>query len=280
MPLITLLSDFGLSDGYVAQMKAVILRTCPGLEIVDISHGIEPHNVAMGSFVLETTAPLFPQGTIHLAVVDPGVGTTRRPLIIECDKGILIGPDNGTLARTSDRLGFRAAFTIKLKSSKSISRTFHGRDLFAVVAAKIAKGDKPSDLGRRISHIVKFKLPGVKRSFNSIEATVLHVDHFGNIITNITDGEFFPTLPKTGRGLVLEVAGRNNPLVFARTYSEIGPGEIAILEGSQGYHEIAARNASAARLLNAEAMDRIVVRSSSSYRSRKYHGAARRRQSS
>lgn len=281
LALITLLSDFGLSDGYVAQMKAVILRTCSGAEIVDISHGIERHNIAMGSFVLETTAPFFPQGTIHVAVVDPGVGSTRRPLIIECDKGILVGPDNGVLARTSKKLDFRAAFTIRPEPSRIISRTFHGRDLFAVAAAKIAKGAKPSDLGRKVSHIAKLKLPRVKRrGTNSIEASVLHVDHFGNIILNLAEQEVFPVLLKTGHEFVLEVAGQKNPLVLARTYSQIRRGEIAILKGSQGYYEIAARDTSAARLLNVEPMDRLVVRSSSSYRSRKYHEGARRHQSS
>jgi S-adenosylmethionine hydrolase len=280
MALVTLLSDFGLSDGYVAQMKAVILRICPEAVIVDISHGIEPHNIRMGSFVLETTAPLFPRGTIHVAVVDPRVGSIRRPLIIECDNGILVGPDNGILARTSSKLGFRAAFTIRPEPSRPISRTFHGRDLFAVAGAKLAKGDRPSVLGKKVSSIVKFKLERVRRSKKRIEASVLHVDRFGNIITNITDQEMFPIPPQPSEGFVLEVAGRRNPLVFAKTYLQIKRGNVAILKGSQGYYEIAARETSAARLLNVKAMDKLVVRSSLFYRSRKYHGGARRRQSS
>lgn len=276
--LVTLLSDFGLSDGYVAQMKAVILRTCPEAVIVDISHEIEPHNIAMGSFVLETTAPVFPKRTIHVAVVDPGVGSNRRPLVIECDNGILVGPNNGILAETSRKLGFRAAFAIRPESSRIISGTFHGRDLFAVAAAKLSKGDKPSVLGRKISSIVRLKTQRARGSKSRIEASVLHVDRFGNIITNITDQEMFP-IREPRDAYELEVAGRKHPLVFTGTYSHIKRGDIAILKGSQGYYEIAARETSAARLLNVKAMDKLVLRSSSSYRSRKYHGAVHHRQS-
>ncbi len=105
MRIVTLLSDFGLNDGYVAQMKGVILDNCQNAVVIDISHGIERHNVAMGSFVLETTVPYFPKGTIHVAVVDPGVGSTRKAIVIKCRTAVLVGPDNGLMARTSEKLG-------------------------------------------------------------------------------------------------------------------------------------------------------------------------------
>src|ERR1700751_3212010 len=149
MTVITFLSDFGLTDPYVAQMKAVVLSTALNAEIVDISHGVEKHNVAAGSFILETSVPFFPMGSVHVAVVDPGVGGERLPIVIECNQGVLIGPDNGLLARASDKLGFQTAY--RITDSHFIrdmpSTTFHGRDIFAFTAAGIAAGRRPNEVG-------------------------------------------------------------------------------------------------------------------------------------
>src|SRR3989454_2749693 len=140
MALITLLSDFGLIDPYVAEMKVVILSANANQKIVDVSHGIERHNIAMGSFVLETALPYFPQGSIHVAVVDPGVGTERLPLVMLCERGVLVGPDNGLLIRAAERLGLKAAYQIDSQCFKreKVSATFHGTDIFARTAAKSA----------------------------------------------------------------------------------------------------------------------------------------------
>ena len=140
MSLITLLSDFGLTDPYVAEMKGVILTANPDQKIVDVSHGIERHNIAMGSFVLETALPYFPNGSIHVTVVDPGVGTERFPLVVLCERGILVGPDNGLLVRAAERLGFNAAYQIDSHrfEGEKVSSTFHGRDVFAKTAANLA----------------------------------------------------------------------------------------------------------------------------------------------
>ena len=148
--VITLLSDFGLSDPYVAQMKGVICSTASGAEIIDISHGVEKHNIGVGSYLLETTAPFFPDGSIHVAVVDPGVGGSRLPIAVVCERGVLVGPDNGLLARTAHKLGFQAAYRIQNSqfSRDRVSSTFHGRDVFVYTAAKIAQGREPSEIGR------------------------------------------------------------------------------------------------------------------------------------
>src|SRR5438132_11662479 len=142
MKTVSLLSDFGLKDGYVAQMKGVILDKCPNAVVVDISHGIERHNIPMGSFILETTVPYFPNGTIHVAVVDPGVGSARKAVAIECEKGILVGPDNGLMVRASEKLGLKSIHQIGEQEfqRKPLSTTFHGRDIFAYVAGLIASG--------------------------------------------------------------------------------------------------------------------------------------------
>src|SRR5713226_10761130 len=113
MTVVTLLSDFGSRDGYVAQMKGAILENCPDATVVDISHEIERHNIPMGSFILETTAPYYPKGTIHVAVVDPGVGSARKAIVIECNAGLLIGPDNGLMARASEKLGLKSIYEIR-----------------------------------------------------------------------------------------------------------------------------------------------------------------------
>lgn len=281
MALITLLSDFGTSDGYVAQMKARILRVKSRINIVDISHGIQPHNILMGSYVLETTVPFFPRKTIHVGVVDPGVGSSRLPIVIACKSGVLIGPDNGLLARASDKLGFRSAFRIRTHALRGdISTTFHGRDIFAVVAAKIAEGEKPSNVGPKISRIARLKIAPSTVSKHKIAATVLHVDNFGNIILNVSDKEMVSRGLTIGQRFMLDHSATNQVIIFARSYSEIRLGELALLKGSQGYFEVAKREDSAARSLRVKSGDRMVLRSTRSYRSRKYRVNAHPRQSS
>src|SRR5437867_13412902 len=140
MRVVTLLSDFGLGDGYVAQMKGTILDLCPDAVITDISHDIERHNIPMGSFILETTTPYFPRGTIHVAVVDPGVGSARKAIVIECSTGLFIGPVNGLMARACDKVALKLIYQIRNEElqRRPPSATSHGRDIFAYVAGLIA----------------------------------------------------------------------------------------------------------------------------------------------
>src|SRR6266446_3212134 len=189
MRVVTLLSDFGLRDGYVAQMKGTILDLCPSAVITDLSHDIERHNIPMGSFILETTAPYFPKDTIHVAVVDPGVGSARKAIVIECKSALFVGPDNCLMARASEKLGRKAIYDIKEKEFQRtpISTTFHGRDVFAYVAGLIASGRKPEEVGPRVSKLEKLPLSSPRLFGKKLICQVLHVDAFGNVITNTVE---------------------------------------------------------------------------------------------
>src|SRR2546426_3593377 len=214
MATITLLSDFGLTDPYVAEMKAVILSTDPNLEIVDVSHGIERHNIAMGSFVLETALPYFPQGSIHVGVVDPGVGTQRLSLVVLCKQGMLVGPDNGLLVRAAERLGFKAAYQIDSRRFKGekVSATFHGRDVFARTAAKLADGLRPNTVGAIVKELVRLDIPSVSVSDEGMTCNVLHVDSFGNLILNLGEEEFLRLGLHDDRQLEVKTGHGNDPL--------------------------------------------------------------------
>src|SRR5467141_5333961 len=214
MALITLLSDFGLTDPYVAEMKGVILSANPDQTIVDVSHGIERHNIAMGSFVLETALPYFPHGSIHVAVVDPGVGTERLPLVLLCERGILVGPDNGLLVRAAEKLGFKTAYQIdshRFKGEK-VSATFHGRDVFARTAAKLADGLRPDTVGAVVKELVRLDIPSVSVSDEGMTCTVLHVDSFGNVILNLGEEEFLRLGLHDDRQLEVKTGHGNDPL--------------------------------------------------------------------
>jgi S-adenosyl-L-methionine hydrolase (adenosine-forming) len=264
MTVITLLSDFGLTDPYVAQMKAVILSTAPNAEIVDISHGVEKHNIASGSYILETTVPFFPAGSVHVAVVDPGVGGDRLPVAIECNQGVMIGPDNGLLGRAADKLGFEAAY--RIANSHFIrdvpSATFHGRDIFAFTAAGIAAGHRPDEVGPHLSAIARldFQEPGFSREL--VAFRVLYVDSFGNIVTNISsaDSERFGFRQGRRVRIVVGEGGRQYDGLITTSYFDIPSHGFGILQGSQGYLEIALKEASAAARLGAKTLDSLEIR--------------------
>jgi S-adenosyl-L-methionine hydrolase (adenosine-forming) len=260
--MITLLSDFGMTDPYVAQMKGVIRSINSLVEIVDISHGIEKHNILMGSFILETSVPFFPNGTTHVAVVDPGVGGSRFPIVIDCDHGLLIGPDNGLLARASDRLGFRDAFRISNQKlvTKNSATTFHGRDIFASVAAKIALGSKPSEVGPKISTIVRLDIPTPSVESGWFNCAVLYIDSFGNIVTNLSDELSKRSSYGRGTQFSVTVRSRSHDGLVVKSYSELSPRQIGLLLGSQGYLEIAIREESAAKKLGVRSSDKLKIR--------------------
>jgi S-adenosylmethionine hydrolase len=262
MITITLLSDFGLTDPYVAEMKGTILSINPDLRIVDVSHGIERHNIAMGSFVLETALPYFPQGSIHVAVVDPGVGTERLPLVVLCKLGVLVGPDNGLLFRAAERLGFKAAYQIGSRRSKGerVSATFHGRDVFARTAAKLADGLRPDTVGAAVKELVRLDIPSVSLSDEGMTCTVLHVDSFGNVILNLGEKELLRLGLHEGRRLGVKMAHGRSSASIARTYSEIHRDQLGIILGSQGFVEIAMRESSAAARLGLKPLDQVEIR--------------------
>ena len=183
-PLLTLLTDFGLDDYYVAAVKGTVLRLAPGTQLVDISHQIEPGNIAAASFLLAAAAPAFPDGTVHLAVVDPGVGSQRRILVAESAAGLLVAPDNGLLTPLLPGARVRSVECADLFLAAP-GATFHGRDRFAPVAAFLLRGGAPGDLGPEIADPVHLARTPPRREPGLLSGVVIHIDRFGNLITDI-----------------------------------------------------------------------------------------------
>jgi S-adenosylmethionine hydrolase len=244
MKIITLLTDFG--SFYPAQMKGVILSKIKGIDVtfVDIAHDIPPQNVWAGAFALLSSARYFPAGTIHIAVVDPGVGTKRLCIVVESSGHFFVGPDNGLLIPAAKSLGTPRAYNIVLQFEAS--STFHGRDIFAPVAAMLAEGQRPESLGHRIRpKELGFGAPN--KTDKGIETTIIYIDRFGNIILNLRK------LPK-GCFCLKGVRLRQ-----VRTYSEVKRIEPLITMGSHGFAEIAVNLGSAAETFGLKAGDRITL---------------------
>jgi len=259
--LITLLTDFGIVDPYVAQMKAAIFSVSPTATIVDISHGVEKHNIAMGAYLLKTTVPWFPIRTVHVAVVDPGVGSSRIPIVVDCERGILVGPDNGLLVGASDALGFRAAYKITHSDfmAGSVSSTFHGRDVFARSAAMLSRGREPREVGARIDELIHLDLPSIDASREQFSCHVIYIDSFGNLVTNVTLNQVGGFDQRKGKTVHLVTKGREFECLFVYAYSDIPRGKIGLLFGSQGYLEIAQREANTAARLKLRVGDPVQI---------------------
>lgn len=262
MPIVTLLTDFGLKDSYVAQMKGVILQECLNCHIVDLTHEVERHNILAGSFLLETAVPHFPSGTIHVGVVDPGVGSGRLPIVVESGGYVMVGPDNGLLWRAVNKLGLRAAYQIEKKEflGRNVSSTFHGRDIFAKTAGMIAAGHPPNTVGARIRHPLRLGLPRPKLVRDVLRCNVLHVDGFGNVITSFPNDNLSGAVFRRGQRLRVISKYRTCTGRFVDAYYQVPPGDIAVLKGSQGYVEVAAREAAASELLAVRPLGKLVVR--------------------
>jgi S-adenosylmethionine hydrolase len=265
MKIIGLLSDFGLRDSYVAEMKAVILSICPEVRLVDISHEVRKFDVRMGAFVLASAARWFPDQSIFLAVVDPEVGSERKPLIVRSSRSLYVGPDNGLLMLSALREGLTGVYCIRSERylNETTSTTFHGRDLFARVVGELANGASPLDIGVETKDYVelKFDRPIIDRG--SLICEAMHVDDFGNIVTNAHVSEIDAMELAHGRALTLEVGRRRMKLTFVRTYNEIPERTLGCLIGSHGFLEIAMRkrNASRATRVSAGSRLRLSVRS-------------------
>jgi len=260
--IVTLLSDFGAKEGYAAQMKGVILDKCPDAVVVDISHGIERHNITMGSFILETTVSFFPSGTIHVAVVDPGVGSARKAIAIECQGGILVGPDNGLMACASGKLGLKSIYEIHEQEflRKPVSSTFHGRDVFARVAGMIASGRRAEEVGPRIPELERLPISPPRLQEKKLLCQVLHVDTFGNVITDADDKLVRRIRLEFGDPVNIWLGKRKLQAQYASSYHEVGKGAMAVLLGSQGFLEIAVREGSARDKLHVKPLDKLELR--------------------
>jgi S-adenosyl-L-methionine hydrolase (adenosine-forming) len=257
-PIITLLTDFGTKDHYVASMKGVILSINPGCTLVDISHQISPQDIEEGAFVLASAISSFPQGTIHLSVVDPGVGGPRKPILIVTSNCYFIGPDNGlfTLALLREKEKRIFVLTKKKYFLPEVSSTFHGRDLFAPVAAYLSLGIKPETLGERTDTWVEMSLGKPKKKGKELAGEILHVDVFGNLTSNIDEQSLsgfaggLPLLIRVGRHLIRGVK---------KGYWEGKKGEMIALIGSGGFLEISLRDGNAQKKLKIKKREKIRV---------------------
>jgi S-adenosyl-L-methionine hydrolase (adenosine-forming) len=256
--LITFLSDFGLQDDFVGTCHGVMKRIAPDAEILDITHGIPPQHVLQGALVLCNTLPYMPEG-VHLAVVDPGVGSQRRPLALRTgDERLLVGPDNGLLIPAAEATGgIDAAHELANPdyALETVSRTFHGRDLFSPAAAHLARGVPLDELGPPIDPqaLVRLDVPTPEIGQNRIRATILYVDHFGNIRLNLTreDLEQADVLP--GLTVELELALERFYATTARTFADARSGDIILYEDAYRNVAIAITGGSAAELFGVSA---------------------------
>jgi len=249
-PILTLTSDFGLTDHYVAAMKGVILTICPQARIVDVSHGVRPFEIAEGAYLIAQAYPCFPRKTVHVVVVDPGVGTSRRPILLEAAGQYFVGPDNGVLSMIYSREKHK----VRLISNdryfrKPVSRTFHGRDIFSPVAAHLAAGVPPSRMGKLIQDYLRPSFEKPQRTGKRTwTGRILRIDRFGNIVTNFHESEFLE-LDRKNFSLAI---GPRQVGVMAHNYAECGPGELFLVVGSSGYLEVSVSQGSAAKAIGCE----------------------------
>jgi S-adenosyl-L-methionine hydrolase (adenosine-forming) len=255
-PLITFLTDFGLADDFVGTCKGVIATIAPEARVIDITHGIGPGRVLQGALVLANTLPYMPAG-IHLAVVDPGVGSGRRALAIRDAAGRLyVGPDNGLLVPAADGFGgVVAAHELANPdySLQPVSRTFHGRDLFAPAAAHLANAVELTALGPAVEpdSLVRLEIPKAEIGQSRIRATALGVDRFGNIALNVRRDELAATDLGPGRRIELTCRGEHFYAVAARTFADAPRGQLIVYDDSYSNLSLAVSNGSAAQLLRA-----------------------------
>ena len=260
--IITLLTDFGASDYFVGAMKGVILSINPDATIVDITHEIPPQDIETGAFNLLSCYRQFPAGTIHVAVVDPGVGSDRRAIVIECAGQLLIGPDNGLFSWICEREKDWTATQITNHKffRKPISHTFHGRDIFAPVAAALSAGHEPHEFGPALTDLTKLpSLEPTTLNENTVDGRIIHIDRFGNCVTNFTR----ETLALRGAATSWRIILNDREIdSFRDFFADSQPNEVFAILGSAGFIEICVRNSSAANLLNIQRGQSVQLRGS------------------
>lgn len=248
--IITLTTDFGLQDHYVSAMKAVILGLAPEVRLIDVSHDIPAQDIMAGAWVIRNAAFMFPKGTVHLVVVDPGVGTDRHPVALEINGQYFVGPDNGIFSLFYDVYDFKA---VKLNKQKywrpERSRTFHGRDIFAPVAAHLSKGVPMEELGDPINDLVTYHWAVPIGDKDGLQGWVVHIDRFGNLITNISE-ELVEDL--VGRRKVKIYVGNTVIDHMVNTFGDVEEGDPVAFIGSSGMLEIGINKGNAAKLLGVD----------------------------
>jgi hypothetical protein len=259
--LITLMTDFGIKDGNVGVMKGVIWRIAPQAQIADLSHSISPQNIREAALILARSAPYFPPGTIHVVVVDPGVGTTRRPIAARLGDQYFVGPDNGILTLLLERAEAEGRSVEIVHTNRSeywlaeVSHVFHGRDIFSPVAAHLANGIPLTTLGLPVTDPVRLALPRPQPTPAGWQGEIIHIDHFGNLSTNIRQ-EHLGEPPQDSIQVHLcgvKIQGK------VRTFGDRPTGELIALYGSTGNLIISVVNGNAANRLNASVGDKVEV---------------------
>jgi S-adenosylmethionine hydrolase len=257
-PIITLTTDFGHSDHYVGTMKGVILGICPQAQIVDISHEVAAFAIAEGAYLISQAYRYFPKKTVHVVVVDPGVGSERRPVVAEAAGQLFVAPDNGVLGMIYEREKSKVrAITNRRYFLEPVSRTFHGRDIFAPVGAHVARGVNAARFGRPIKDFVQgdFAKPE-QTGERTWRGRILRIDRFGNVVTNFLAREF----PALANGKFQFVIGSHRIGRLALNYAERKPGELFVIVGSGGYAEISVNQGSAAQMIGCGPGARVELR--------------------
>lgn len=250
-PILTLTTDYGTSDHLVAVMKGVILSINPDVTIVDITHTVLQHDILDGALTIGQAYKFFPPKTIHVVVVDPGVGTPRRPILVAGDQHYFIAPDNGVLSSVYDQTEALHVWNITAEHyfRNPVSHTFHGRDVFAPCAAWLSKSWQTGSFGEPITDFTRFALPKPKAAGNAVKGVVLRIDHFGNLITNLTQADV-PALAAPDSKFTIRV-GNSQIGKVVPTFAHGASGEPIAVIGSSGFLEIAVNKGSAARALGA-----------------------------
>jgi len=261
VPPIVLLTDFGFRDSYAGVMKGVISGICPEAPVIDLSHNIIPHDVAEAAFVLASSREYFPAGSIFACVVDPGVGTDRRILCMRTRDHVFLAPDNGLLSVLSEQFGYDDLRTVTCEDYflQDRSHTFHGRDIFAPVAAHLAAGLEVEKLGEPSQHLAGLRLPRPLRSVDgSLHGEVIYVDRFGNLITNVRRTTLENSFSTPRSDLIVQMKGERIA-GLSTAYGQRAEGELLALVGSTGYMEIAVNRGSAAQTLECGKGDSVTV---------------------
>ena len=256
-PIITLLTDFGSQDHYVGTMRGVILGINPHATIVDISHHISPQNIVEGAFLLTSVYAYFPPGTIHLAIVDPGVGSERKPILVKGKNFFFIGPDNGLFGLIYDQLKNFSVYELTQTRFflKPVSATFQGRDIFAPIAAYLSRGVSPRSMGKETKNFQRLSLPQPILEKKRIRGKVMYIDNFGNLITNITV-DHLKNLGKFPREIKIRekvISG------LSKNYQTVKKGALLAIMGSSNFLEIAVRDGNAQKKLKSKKGDEIKV---------------------
>ena len=258
-PPIALLTDFGYKDNYVGVMKGVIHSLCPQAAVIDLSHNILPQDVAEAAFVLSSAYAYFPEGTIFVCVVDPGVGSGRPIVCARINGRTFLAPDNGLLGVVASRQKPKDIYEVSNEKYflREVSGTFHGRDIFAPVAAHLASGVSPSGLGRKLSRMRKLRVPKpILTADGRLRGEVIYIDQFGNLITNISDSALSGSFQCSPDKMAVTVK-RRRIKGLSKSYSAGQEGELVALVGSSGYLEVAVNKASAEDLLSSEKGDSV-----------------------